>query len=377
MNINAIVISNNRNTINLINMLLNENGKFLVHEGLENISEAGEFIGQNSNSVLIVDISDYQEQGLNFVSKISADYPNCRIITISDKQDINLIIRSMRVGACDFIPMPIIKSQFMNIIDKVYNDLTGNTQKKSKCKIISVYSNKGGVGKTSIATNLAVEIAKITKENVAIIDLNFQLGDVTTFLDIKPSFNISYMLQNLDKLNSEFLLATMEKYKDTSLYILADSPKDIKHKNKIAIKDLTKLFEILRETFSYVIIDTSGGFDNFALRSLELSDLAFWILVVNLPSLRNCQRCMQLFDEMDIDKDKIKIIINRYMENDEINSDEVEKVLAKNIYWKIPNNYFTMMSAINKGVTVSEINPDSNVSLNIKNLALNISENIG
>ena len=170
MNINAIVISNNKNTIDLINMLLEENGKFSTKKGFENPSDANVFLSKSSNTVVIVDISDYQEQGLNFVSKISADYPNSRIITISDKQDVNLIIRSMRVGACDFIPMPIIKSQFMNIIDKVYNDLTGNTQKKSKCKIISVYSNKGGVGKTSIATNLAVEIAKITKENVAIID---------------------------------------------------------------------------------------------------------------------------------------------------------------------------------------------------------------
>ena len=64
------------------------------------------------------------------------------------------------------------------------------------------------------------------------------------------------------------------------------------------------------------------------------------------------------------------------MENDEINAGEVEEVLSKNIYWKIPNNYFTMMSAINKGVPVSEINPDSNVALGYKNLALMISDSL-
>ena len=62
--------------------------------------------------------------------------------------------------------------------------------------MLSVFSNKGGIGKTSIASNLALELARITKENVALVDLNFQLGDITSFLDMKPSFNISYMLQN-------------------------------------------------------------------------------------------------------------------------------------------------------------------------------------
>lgn len=372
MDIKTIAISNNENTLKLINLLIEEYGKFEFLNGFTDFSQVYNSLSKNDKVLIIVDISDYQEQGLNFVAKITSDFPNCKIITISDKSDTNLIIRAMRVGAIDFVPLPIIKNQIFNAFEKVYNDFTNTKQKKSKCKILSIYSSKGGVGKTSVATNLAVEIAKITKENVALIDLNFQLGDITTFLDLKPSFNISYMLQNLDKLNSEFLLSTMEKYKDTSLYILADSPKDLKNKNTISINSLTKFFDILRDTFSYVIVDTSGGFDPFALKAIELSDLAFLLLVVNLPSLRNCQRYLEMFDETN-DK-KIKIIVNRYMENDEINSDEVEKILGKKLYWKIPNNYFTMMSANNKGVPVSTINPDSNVALNIKNLALNISE---
>ena len=79
---------------------------------------------------------------------------------------------------------------------------------------------------------------------------------------------------------------------------------------------------------------------------------------------------MELFDKLGIDKSKVQVLINRYMENDEISAEDVEEVLGKDIYWKIPNNYFTMMSAINKGVPVSSVNPDSNVALSYKNLAL-------
>lgn len=374
MGIPSIIISEESNTIELIKLYIEEQNDFVFQTGCANYNEAYNSIPVQEKSLIIVDLSTYQEQGLNFVAKISSENKNCKIITLSDKPEIDLVIRTMRVGASDFIPLPLIKTEFFKVLEKIYADISGKKQKTSKCKVISVYSNKGGIGKTSIATNLATELSIITKENVALIDLNFQLGDVTTFLDLKPSFNISYMLQNLDKINKDYLLSTLEKYKDTSLYILADPPY-FKQTDTVSFTDLEKLFNILRETFSYIIVDTSGGFDSKALKALELSDFIFLVMITNLPAIRNCQRCLELFDKMNYDKDKIKIILNRYMENDEINAEDVEKALDKTIYWKIPNNYFNMMSAINKGVPVSEINPDSNVALSYKNLALNISDN--
>ncbi len=375
MDIKTFVISENENTSNLLKLYLEEHGKFQLSVTTSDFIKAYDAIKSNNKVLVIVDISEYQEQALNFVSKISSDIKNAKIITLSDKPDMDLVIRAMRVGASDLIPLPLIKQDFIEILDKLYADFTGLGRQKSKCNIISVYSNKGGIGKTSIATNLALELAKITKENVALIDLNFQLGDITTFLDLKPTYNISYMLQNTEKINSEFLLSTLERYKETSLYVLADPPY-FKPSENINLKNIESLFKVLRETFSYVIVDTSGGFDKKALRALELSDLVFLVTTVNLPAVRNCQRCLEMFDNMGFEREKIQIIINRHMENDEITTEDIKEAIGKNIYWKIPNNYFTMMSAINKGVPVSEINPDSNVALSYKNLALLISDNI-
>ena len=183
------------------------------------------------------------------------------------------------------------------------------------------------------------------------------------------------MLQNLDKINEDFLLSTLEKYKDTGLYVLADPPY-FKQAENVSAKELSKLFSILKDTFSYVIVDTSGGFDKKAMIALDNSDLILFTTIVNLPSLRNCQRCLEMFEKSGIDIQKTQILINRYMENDEINSNDVEEVLGRKIYWKVPNNYFTMMSAINKGIPVSDINPDSNVALSYKNLALLVSDSV-
>ena len=112
------------------------------------------------------------------------------------------------------------------------------------------------------------------------------------------------------------------------------------------------------------------------MMALENSDLIFLVTIVNLPALRNCQRCLELFEKMGFDDEKTQVLVNRYMENDEIKAEDVEEVLGRKIYWKIPNNYFSMMSAINKGVPVSEINPDSNVALSYKNLALMVSDSV-
>lgn len=325
-------------------------------------------------SILLADLSTYKQQKLELILKVTKECRSCKVLALSDNPSVDLIIEIMRAGAKEFVPIPIIKSEFFESVNKLLSEFN-ETKKTNNCKIISVFSNKGGIGKTSLATNLALELSKITKENIALIDLNFQMGDITTFLDLKPSFNISYMLENLDKINETFLLSTLERYKKTSLYVLADPPY-FKQADNIQPRQITKLFNTLKETFSYIIVDAEASFEGKNIAALDNSDLVLLVSVANLPALRNTQRCLELFEKLGYDKEKVKIIINRYMENDEIKEADVEKVLSKKIYWKIPNNYFAIMTAINKGIPVSEINDSTNIARSYKDLAQYISDNL-
>lgn len=325
-------------------------------------------------SILLADLSNYKQQKLELILKVTKECKSCKVLALSDNPSVDLIIEIMRAGAKEFVPIPIIKSEFFESVNKLLSEFN-ETKKTNNCKIISVFSNKGGIGKTSLATNLALELSKITKENIALIDLNFQMGDITTFLDLKPSFNISYMLENLDKINETFLLSTLERYKKTSLYVLADPPY-FKQADNIQPRQITKLFNTLKETFSYIIVDAEASFEGKNIAALDNSDLVLLVSVANLPALRNTQRCLELFEKLGYDKEKVKIIINRYMENDEIKEADVEKVLSKKIYWKIPNNYFAIMTAINKGIPVSEINDSTNIARSYKDLAQYISDNL-
>lgn len=327
-----------------------------------------------NKSIFLVDLSNNKQEKLDLILKVSQQCPNCKVLALSDNPTVDLIVRIMRAGAKEFIPIPILKNEFFDSLNKIISQFE-EPKKNNKCKIISVFSNKGGIGKTSLATNLALELSKITKESVALIDMNFQMGDITTFLDLKPSFNISYMLENIDKINETFLLSTLEKYKNSSLYILADPPY-FKQADNIQPKQITKLFNTLKETFSYIIVDAEASFDGKNIAALDNSDLILLVTVANIPALRNTQRCLELFEKLGYDKNKTQIVVNRYMENDEIKEDDVEKVLSKSVYWKIPNNYFALMTAINKGVPVSSINANTNIAQSYKDLAQHISDNL-
>lgn len=371
----TVIIDTEAQSIELLKLYLKELNYIQITNEFTDIMDAYGYILENRPAIVIIDISQKTELVLDIINKISVNHKTCKIIVTSSNYSTDTIIKAMRAGAREFLPKPIIKEDLINSLNKLKEQVGGVNSENKKCRVITTFSNKGGIGKTAIATNLALELANITKEKVALIDLNLQLGDITTFLDINPSFDISYVIQNLTRIDETFLLSALEKYKDTSLYILADPPY-LEQAEDITAEQISVLFEVLKQTFSYIIIDASASFDGKTITALDHSDLILLITIVNLPAIRNCQRCLDLFERLGYEKEKTKIVLNRYMENEEIKVEDVEDVLGKKIYWKIPNNYFTIMSAINKGIPVSMVNAESNISHSYRELAAMLSDNI-
>jgi len=370
-----VIIDTEPQSIEILDLYLGELEYVQVVGKFGDIIEGYNAVLENRPAIVIIDISHKTELALDVINKISINHKICKIVVTSSNYSTDAIIKAMRVGAREFIPKPFIKEDLITAINKLKDQVSGGNPENKKCRVITTFSNKGGIGKTAIATNLALELAHMTKEKVALIDLNLQLGDITTFLDINPSFDISYVVQNLSRIDETFLMSTLEKYKDTNLYILADPPY-LEQAEDITAEQIATLFGVLKQTFSYIVVDTSANFDGKTITALDQSDLILLITIVNLPAIRNCQRCLDLFERLGYEKEKTKIILNRYMENEEIKVEDVEEVLGKKIYWKIPNNYFTIMSSINKGIPVGLVNPDSNISQSYRELAAMLSDNI-
>ena len=140
--------------------------------GFENIKK------QNGEAIVIVDITDIDSD--EFIEKVRL-HASKLIITSTDYST-NTIVKALRMGAKEFLPKPIIKNDLLRTISSLINN--DYSEVYSQSKIITVYSNKGGIGKTTLAINLAKELEKVTKCKVALIDLNLQLGDVSTFLNL-------------------------------------------------------------------------------------------------------------------------------------------------------------------------------------------------
>ena len=372
--LSTFIIDADENSREIIRNFSNEFDYIKITDCFNDMDSAYDALIKEQPNLAIVDLSSGSERVFELIEKVLNNQKQTKFIVTALSYDTDSVIKAMRAGAREFLPKPVIKDDFSKTLNKI-KEQTFGSEKTTNCKVITVFSNKGGIGKTSIATNLALEIANITKEKVALVDMNFQLGDVATFMDIKPSFDISYVVKNLDGTDDSFLLSTLDKYKDTNLYILADPPY-MEQAKDITPEQISKLFEALRETFSYVIVDTSNVFYGKTISVLDNTDFIMLVTIVNLPAIRNCQRCLDIFERLGYDKEKTKIVINRYMENDEVKAEDLEEALNQKVYWKIPNNYFTIMSSINKGLPVSYINAGSNIAQSYRELATVLSDNI-
>lgn len=324
-------------------------------------------------NVFIVDVSENDKRILEYVNKVSIDKPFCKFILISYDISTNFIVDVLRSGAKEFIGKPLIKEELLNAVKKIAKQYFESGSLYNRSRIIATYSNKGGLGKTTLAVNLAKELSSITNEKVLLIDLNMHLGDVTAFMNVTPSYDLKYIIDNIEKVENdeEFLLGTIEQYKFSNLYILADSPyREVTF--DINSQDITKLLKILRNTFAYIIIDMSSSLDTKFKAVCDESDLILLVTTANIATLRNCKRCLSLFEKFGYLDNKTELIINRFINNEDYRSEDIELLLNKKVFWKIPNSYFTIIEAINKGLTLQELKSTNEIVQNYEKLAQEI-----
>ena len=125
----------------------------------------------------------------------------------------------------------------------------------------------------------------------------------------------------------------------------------------------------MKNSFRWIIIDTSSIINEANASVLYQSDLILYTGITNMVSVRNSQKCFEMFDNMGFSNEKIKFIINRYTEKSEIKPEDIEKATGKKVFEKIPNNYLTLIDAINIGQPVGEVNPQSNIANAYKKIA--------
>jgi pilus assembly protein CpaE len=209
---------------------------------------------------------------------------------------------------------------------------------------------------------------------VALVDLNLQLGDITTFLDVEPKQTIVDIARNIGRVDAAYLEGSLAQYtcKNSTIYVMAD-PLQVEDAEELTADQINAVLTVLRATFEYVVIDTTTSFDSKTLSALDLADHILLVSMVNLPSIRSSQRLLNLFERLGYDEQKIKLIINRYMPGEEITVEDVEETLEHEVFWKIPNNYSVVMTSINRGIPISMVDNSKPMEKNFLELAHKLS----
>lgn len=360
------IVDKDNITVSIVENYLREVNYNFSLEKCGTLSEAKEKIDENALNLFIVDASENVEQIGTEIDNLEDTFKNCKfIITAYDFKTDN-IVRFLRKSKKDFITKPIIKTRFLEIVNEIVEKMTSEQDFSGQGKVISVFSNKGGLGKTTVAVNLGYELARRDRRSkVAIVDMNLFLGDVTTFLDITPPYDLSFLIEKLDVTKDVVDLTT--QYSDSNYYVIADSPYRDYSRN-ITKEDVVKMLNILRKKFKYIIIDNSSAITGKTKYILDLSDMILLITEANLPTLNNCKRCLDFFEHIGLQK-KTQIVLNRYSSLDECQKQDVADILQKDIFAVIPNDWQTSSSAINKGITIGETNPFSDVYYSFGELA--------
>ncbi len=233
-------------------------------------------------------------------------------------------------------------------------------------KVITVFSAKGGVGKTTITTNLAVALADGGAREVCIVDLDLSFGDVAIALQIFPTHTIAETVPMQGHLDSEGLDPLLTSYRD-GVYALA-APVQPDAKDTISAQLVGKILQILRERFAYVIVDTPPAFDDQVLQAFDESDLIVLVATPDIPALKNLKIACEMISLLNIPRERLRVVLNRADSRVGVSPDEVAASLQMKITSAVPSSR-DVPASINRGELLYLSDPRHPVSQGIGTLA--------
>lgn len=305
--------------------------------------------------IIVVDLNPDKEQGILTIEKISEITKHSHIFVSGDNTDADMILRAMRSGAKEFLSKPVESSTLYAAIERISKvHAVVSKEKKRYGKCFTFFSAKGGTGSTVVSTNFAVSLAEQTKKPTILVDLDMQLGEVSLFLGIKPAFNVVDVADNIHRMDPSLLKGFIKKHA-SGLDVLS-APDSLDKVESVSAAQVGQILQFLKNNYEYIVIDTSNSFDDYTVAALDQSSTIFLISNTDLPSLRNAQRCLSIFERMGYKKDKIQLLINRYQKSLEIRAKDIEETLNFPVYWFFPNDWPTIINSVNSGVPLSTVN---------------------
>jgi pilus assembly protein CpaE len=316
--------------------------------------------------VVLLEVKDLG-RGVEDVRYILSKFPRMSVFVTCSEKSSDWILSLMRAGAVEYILRPVDWSDLGEALQKVGRLWVSRpTVVAKEGKVISVYNPIGGMGTTTIAVNLAASLA-VGNDKVALVDLNLFSGDVSSFLDVNPTYTLSSVTTNIARLDASFLMSVMTRH-SSGIYVLTE-PLEVDEASDVTAEQLLRVIAFLKGVFNYIVIDTGGQLAGCNMAVFENSDHIFFNSVLSLPALKNTKRYLSTMERKGLLKGRVKLIVNRYLSRADIKVSDAERVLDWKVSLSIPNEYADVIASINKGVPLVKLMPRSPVSKAVEKLA--------
>jgi pilus assembly protein CpaE len=308
----------------------------------------------------VVDIRAGSSTAHQALEQARAMWPATIIFAVASASGPEQILEAMRGGANEFLVWSTAPDA--QAFDDAFRSALHRTSEKTRTArdgarsglTFTFFGAKGGAGTTTLAVNSAIEIARVTKRPTLIIDLHEFLGEVSLFLGVRPRFTLIDALDNLHRLDQDFLKELVVRHK-SGLDILAGGDQ-VDRPNAQDVSGIEHLLQLLSRTYDYIVIDAGLVTGPLAEVAVCIADTIYLVGNPDVASIRNTHRVVDRIAQLGADKDRVRILLNRTSEHHQIAPKQIETALGRPIYMSFPSDYGAVSAALNSGVPLTQSN---------------------
>jgi pilus assembly protein CpaE len=314
--------------------------------------------------LVVVDIRSDASSGMAAIERLRSSSQGLAIFAVAAAAEPDLILQAMRAGANEFFPWNNVEgTQAARAMEEAFTGAVRRTATrreaatagaKPPCVTYAFLGAKGGAGTTTVAVNCGVELAKMTKRQTIVVDLKNCLGEVALFLGVRPRFTVLDAIENLHRLDKDFLKELVAKHK-SGLDILAGS-EQFDRPNAQDAGALEELLRVLTRTYDYLVIDAGNVVNACVAAALYAADTIFLVTNPDVPSIRNAQRLVDRVRQLGAGSERVKVLLNRASDQNLVAPKQIETALGYGIHHTFSSDYRTVSTALNSGVPLAMTN---------------------
>jgi pilus assembly protein CpaE len=314
--------------------------------------------------------------GLAAAEKLIADRPEVGAILIAPELSTEVFRQALRAGIRDVLPAPVDTTQLADAVRRVVETLSTTRAPAVQSQVdptgelghvITVFSTKGGAGKSVIAANLAVVLARRSPRPVILVDADLQFGDIAVMLKLAPQHTIVDAVGSIDRLDASLLQNLLVKHEPSGVFVLP-APLEPAFADQIGAEEMVRIVEMLRTFADYVVVDTPAYFNDVVLGLIEISDDVLLVAGMDIPNIKNVKIGLQTLRLLNTPMSKLRLVLNRANSKVKLDVGEVERTLQVKADCLIPSDVVVPQS-VNKGAPVVLDAPKSGVARSIEQLA--------